>query len=422
MTDEIAISVNGLGKLYNLGETVDLARNFRETLMGLPRLLGRAAGGRSAKKRGNEMLWALRDLNFEIKRGEAVGIIGRNGAGKSTLLKVLSRITWPTTGQVTVRGRVGSLLEVGTGFHAELTGRENIFLNGAILGMRKSEIDRKFDEIVEFSGVEKFLETPVKRYSTGMRVRLAFAVAAHLDPEILIIDEVLAVGDQQFQKKCLGKMEEVTQSERTVLFVSHNMAAVQNLCPRGILLEQGRMVVYDSVGKVVAEYIRSLGESSGNPTEAIATDKTTGVVLRSYRVLNDGGETVAAMQCGSPGEIVLELETPAPLKHLMAVVAIDDFETGRICVLHSKISGHALSIEAPGGSLVCRIDRCQLAPGNYGLTVKITEGSDVLFWLPSVLELTVEGGDFYGSGQLPAEWGGKILVEHSWRTVAAAGN
>ena len=209
----------------------------------------------SVNTNNNERFWALKDVSFEVKNGEALGIIGRNGTGKSTLLKILSRITSPTSGSVKIRGRVSSLLEVGTGFHPELTGRENIFLNGSILGMTREEIKGKFDEIVEFSGIEKFLDTPVKRYSSGMYVRLAFAVAAHLEPEILVVDEVLSVGDAEFQEKCLGKMSEVSQSGRTIIFVSHNMIAVRNLCPRVILLDYGRVVAEGNASAIISQYL-----------------------------------------------------------------------------------------------------------------------------------------------------------------------
>ncbi|KAF5083191.1 Vitamin B12 import ATP-binding protein BtuD [anaerobic digester metagenome] len=250
------ISVEGLGKSYTIrheGQTP--YKSLREEIFKLPkRLLSRGA-------QSQEEFWALKDVNFDIMPGDRVGIIGRNGAGKSTLLKLLSRITEPTTGRITMRGRVASLLEVGTGFHAELTGRENIYLNGAILGMTRAEVRRKFDEIVDFAGVEKFLDTPVKRYSSGMYVRLAFAVAAHLEPEILIVDEVLAVGDAEFQKKCLGKMEEVSKGQgRTVLFVSHNMGAVQQLCTSIITLSKGEIInnsnnVFESTRKYLSNNI-----------------------------------------------------------------------------------------------------------------------------------------------------------------------
>ena len=256
------ISVENLGKSYLIGH--DSTRNepyhsLRDNLVKQLRSFGRKAvdmarGQQIVQGDEVEEFWALKDVSFEVKEGEVIGIIGRNGAGKSTLLKILSRITEPTEGRVTLRGRVASLLEVGTGFHPELSGRENIFLNGAILGMSRNEIRTKFDEIVDFAGVEKFLDTPVKRYSSGMYVRLAFAVAAHLDPEILVVDEVLAVGDQEFQRKCLGKMQDVAQHGRTVLFVSHNLSAIRNLCVNGIVLQNGKLVFQGTAGKSIEYY------------------------------------------------------------------------------------------------------------------------------------------------------------------------
>ena len=249
---DIAIRVQNISKRYAIGDTS--SGSLRETLIGFFSKNG--AGS-------TEEFYALRDVSFDVKRGEAIGIIGKNGAGKSTLLKVLSRITEPTTGRIEIDGRVSSLLEVGTGFHPELTGRENVFLNGTILGMKRQEIKAKFDEIVDFSGVEKFLDTPVKRYSSGMKVRLAFAVAAHLEPEILIIDEVLAVGDAEFQKKCLGKMEDVAGEGRTILFVSHNMGAVKKLCPSSIYLERGQISQIGSTDYIVNHYLsRSMASST----------------------------------------------------------------------------------------------------------------------------------------------------------------
>ena len=257
-SDDVVLRAEHLGKQYKIGERVPY-RALRD-------VLGDAVRVRGRKKREHtkdEYVWALEDVSFEVRRGEVLGLIGANGAGKSTLLRVLSRITDPTTGQVMVRGRVGSLLEVGTGFHPELTGRENIYLNGTILGMRRLEIDQRFDDIVEFSGVEKFLDTPVKRYSSGMQVRLAFAVAAHLQPEILLVDEVLAVGDLEFQKKCLGKMGEVTQEGRTIVFVSHNLAAVRSLCPRSLVMQKGRVAFDGATDLAVQNYVGT-GETRGS--------------------------------------------------------------------------------------------------------------------------------------------------------------
>ena len=293
MDKNVIIRAEGLGKKYALGQNGDDGpyRTFRETLGDKIRSTFRRSGGTAPV----DEFWALRDINFEVRRGEVVAFVGRNGAGKSTLLKVLSRITEPTTGRVSLRGRVASLLEVGTGFHPELTGRENIYLNGAILGMSRREIKAKFDEIVEFAEVTRFLDTPVKRYSSGMYVRLAFAVAAHLEPEILIIDEVLAVGDADFQKKCLGKMDDVAKREgRTVLFVSHNMVAVNALCESAVWLEGGRQKMLGSASEIVSRYLTA-GVGSGAervwPTEPQTPDAK--FQLLAVRVL-DGGQPAAA--------------------------------------------------------------------------------------------------------------------------------
>lgn len=255
----IVIRAENLGKRYQLGQYVSY-ENLRESLINAIT----APFRRGRDKTGKDYIWALRNISFEIEEGEVLGIIGRNGAGKSTLLKILTRITEPTEGYAEVRGRIGSLLEVGTGFHPELTGKENIYLNGSVLGMKKKEIDRKYDEIVDFSGVEKFINTPLKRYSSGMQVRLAFAIAAHLEPEILLVDEVLAVGDAEFQRRCLGKMGEMAGGGRTVLFVSHNMSAIQRLCQSVYLLEQGNIITRGNAADVVDEYYRSTGGTSVN--------------------------------------------------------------------------------------------------------------------------------------------------------------
>jgi len=271
------------------------------------------------KNTPSDIVWALRDISFEVKKGEIVGIIGINGAGKSTLLKILSKITMPTNGRATIRGRISSLLEVGTGFHPELTGRENVYLNGTILGMRKQEIDRKFDEIIDFSGVEKFIETPVKRYSSGMKVRLAFAVAAHLEPEILIIDEVLAVGDAQFQKKCMDKMREVGQHGRTVLFVSHNMPAVTRLCERTILLNGGRVQADGPSEQVVSAYMYAGRATTGERRwdDLMESPGDEVVRLRSVRVKTENGGVTETVDIRQPVGIEMEYEVLQPGHELM---------------------------------------------------------------------------------------------------------
>jgi lipopolysaccharide transport system ATP-binding protein len=329
---DIAIRVENLGKLYRLGvaDRHDTLRDSIVHALGAPRrMLKRATGTKSAPKT-EEWLWALRNIDFEVKRGELVGVIGRNGAGKSTLLKVLSRITAPTEGFADITGRVGSLLEVGTGFHPELTGRENIFLNGAILGMHKAEIARKFDEIVAFSGVEKFLDTPVKHYSSGMYMRLAFAVAAHIETEILLVDEVLSVGDAEFQKKCLGKMGEVTRAGRTVLFVSHNLNAVEQLCNRMIMLEDGYIKTDSSdVRSVIGEYLFGSNGEDAATTWRNDGDKFKYPAFCPLRVglFYDNGQAV--LNPVSPNasvwlEINAEVERPDPALTVGYCVYSDD--------------------------------------------------------------------------------------------------
>lgn len=282
----------------------------------------------SDQYQGDDVLWALRDVSFDVKQGEVVGIIGVNGAGKSTLLKVISRITPPTAGKITIRGRVSSLLEVGTGFHPELTGRENVYLNGTILGMRKFEVDRKFDEIVAFAGIDKFLDTPVKRYSMGMRVRLAFAVAAHLEPEILIIDEVLAVGDAEFQKKCLSKMEDVGKEGRTVLFVSHNLAAVTRLCQRGILLSAGGVIGDGEAHEIVSNYLTA-GMGTSAAQQWPETNKAPGddsVRLRAIKVTDDRGEVAEGFDIRKPIGLQMEYDVLQDGKILLPYFSVANDE------------------------------------------------------------------------------------------------
>jgi lipopolysaccharide transport system ATP-binding protein len=319
-----AIRVSGLSKLYRIGGRKARYKTLRESFMDgiaapFHRVAARFRRTNGESSSGDDKIWALKQVSFEIKCGELVGIIGRNGAGKSTLLKILSRITEPTTGFAEIRGRVGSLLEVGTGFHAELTGRENIYLNGAILGMKKAEIDQKFDEIVAFAEVDKFIDTPVKHYSTGMYLRLAFAVAAHLEPEILIVDEVLAVGDANFQKKCLNKMDTVGKQGRTVLFVSHNMMAITRLCERAILLEDGKVLADGPSHKVVSDYMNS-GLGVGPVREWSEPTKAPGggvVRLLAVRVRTADGEISDVIDIRQPLSVEMEYEVITPGYRLM---------------------------------------------------------------------------------------------------------
>jgi lipopolysaccharide transport system ATP-binding protein len=315
MMSDIAIQVENLGKMYKIGGPMVKYRTLRETISeGVQSVFRHLRTGTAAK----EIIWALRYISFEVKQGQLLGVIGRNGAGKSTLLKILARVTDPTEGRGEIHGRVGSLLEVGTGFHPELTGRENIYLNGAILGMKKAEIDRKFDEIVSFAEVEKFMDTPVKRYSSGMYLRLAFAVAAHLEPEILVVDEVLAVGDAEFQRKCLGKMSDVAREGRTVLFVSHNMSAVLRLTEECIVLEKGKMVLRAPSAQAVDFYLSSSFSQEGqriwNKSEVPASAAPFKPL--AMRILNPRGEIVNTIRSTEPAMIELEYELSKPITGL----------------------------------------------------------------------------------------------------------
>jgi lipopolysaccharide transport system ATP-binding protein len=367
MAAEIIIRAEGLGKRYELGHAAE-----RERYVALRDVLAR--GARGVLRRTADMLrgravipgdtieefWALRDVSFEVRRGEVLGIIGRNGAGKSTLLKILSRITEPTEGRVTIKGRVASLLEVGTGFHPELTGRENIFLNGAILGMGRAEIRRKFDEIVAFAEVERFLDTPVKRYSSGMYVRLAFAVAAHLEPEILIVDEVLAVGDAEFQNKCLGKMDQVTRQDgRTVLFVSHNMGTLTSVCASAILLEAGRVREIGTSGKVVESYLNSshLRECVEFPTDGNRPCITA--VSVDVKELRSGNFAAR-----------IEFDSPHPLNPPIGGVVIANQAGMPVWVSNGRFHPS----DSPGhpgfrGALTCFCPRLPLTPSQYSISV-----------------------------------------------------
>src|SRR5207237_6789407 len=334
MSDEPIIRVEGLGKRYSLRHNRPQRYTaLRDVIADKAKRLFRPDGGGSklptpgSELPSKEDFWALRNVSFDVREGEVVGIIGRNGAGKSTLLKILSRITDPTEGKVVLKGRVASLLEVGTGFHPELTGRENIYLNGAILGMTKAEIKSKFDEIVAFAETEKFLDTPVKRYSSGMYVRLAFAVAAHLEPEILVVDEVLAVGDAEFQKKCLGKMEQVSRGGRTVLFVSHNMAAIEALCSSGLVLAEGKLVTRADAKAAVETYLRQLSRRGPLPLDTRRDREGSGMLrFISVELAADNQVRVPVFQCGATAILSLRFKSTAEreLRNVRVAIGIDD--------------------------------------------------------------------------------------------------
>ena len=417
------ISVENLCKTYRLGQlsgrtlTEDLNRWWaRLRHRPDPYLkIGQTDHGNQA----GEYIWALKDVSFTVEQGEVLGIIGRNGAGKSTLLKILSRVTAPTSGVVRVRGRVASLLEVGTGFHPELTGRENIYLNGAILGMSRREIAARFDEIVDFSGVEQFIDTPVKRYSSGMYVRLAFAVAAHLEPEILVVDEVLAVGDAEFQKKCLGKMGEVAKEGRTVLFVSHNMGSVSALCKNGIVLQGGKLEGFYPVNEAINSYITNVVNlvSHVSPKERIDRQGNGKARISDVKILNSAKDIIFQVPLNI-GALSFQIEVEGKETIRSAWVAIGIYDTLNRCILW--LDSQALNLEfrinKGRNHIMCTITSdFAFTKGSYNINVAIFQGMDMLDYLPWVTSFNVIDGDFYGTGKIS---GGNpvIYVKQEWRS------
>ena len=428
-----AIIVNHLSKRYRLG-TINRKTLQDECVYWYHRLRGRnardymgkvhpAQGAKPARQQDQldpNIFWALRDVSFEVNPGEILGVIGGNGAGKSTLLKILSQITEPTEGEAIINGRVGSLLEVGTGFHPELSGRDNIYMSGTILGMKKAEIDRKFDEIVAFSEVEQFLDTPVKRYSSGMFVRLAFAVAAHLEPEILVVDEVLAVGDATFQKKCLGKMGDVARDGRTILFVSHNMAAIENLCTHALWMEHGTVRMIGETPAVVEHYLSTTQEASRTTSLRDRTDRRgTGLArIVDFYVTDDSLKRQTVLRPGNTYHFHLACDLPGArpdLNHVTAAISLVDHRNETIWMANSNFS-HDYQTLSPGVThLVCTVRDFNVAEGSYSTTLQLERGSaDLLDLIPQAAEITVEGGDFFGTGSKGAPMVCKTLTRASW--------
>lgn len=416
------IRVENLSKKYTVNHQQEGYTTFRDAMTNAARSLGQALFNRKnykPRRSNDEEFWALKDVNFEIQQGDRVGIIGRNGAGKSTLLKVLSRITEPTHGSIRIKGRVASLLEVGTGFHPELTGRENIYLNGAILGMSKAEIKRKFDEIIDFAEIEKFLDTPVKRYSSGMYVRLAFAVAAHLEPEILIVDEVLAVGDVQFQKKCLGKMQDVSKDGRTVLFVSHNMSAIESLCNRGILLDTGTVGLNDTSERAVSLYLdKAYRTSQGTPLLDRKDRKGNGNMrISGFRVLDETGREEQAMQSGKDFffEITYLNKTERPIQRVIISIDFYDEHNHRVLMLKNQFTNDYLTLISERDRILCKIENLPLANGSYRIALFAASGEhEILDWIEDAATVNVDGGDFFATGSQGLPTHCKILTKAQW--------
>lgn len=417
---QTAITVEGLGKRYRLGKSQQKPANFWQALGGTLvapfRYLIRSATRASEQ----ETLWALRDVSFSVQAGEALGVVGRNGAGKTTLLKILSRITDPSEGRARLHGRVGSLLEVGTGFHAELTGRENIFLNGAILGMHHAEIKSRFDEIVDFAEVERFIDTPVKYYSSGMYVRLAFSVAAHLNPEILLVDEVLAVGDLAFQKKCLGKMGNVATAGRTILLVSHNMEAILGLCSRAIWIDDGRLVADGPSAEVVEAYTKASLDLAARVGLDERSQEGPGVIKFTGFHLRDGnGRKLEFAFCGQEVELVLEYETRdgQDLRNVKAWVWFRDRLGKSLALMFTHLTSQDFEHLPGRGRMVCRLPRLTLAPGSYLVDIATRASGHKADKLIGAAVLEVSPGDFFGTGK-PVSDVGMFLVDHSWRLEA----
>jgi lipopolysaccharide transport system ATP-binding protein len=420
-----AVHVDGLAKQYTVGLRSRHHDTLRDHIVDTVASMFRRRRHRSTTEDDGSSgsFWALKDVSFDIQTGEVVGIIGRNGAGKSTLLKILSRVTEPTAGRATMRGRVGALLEVGTGFHPELTGRENIYLNGAIIGMKKTEITRKFDEIVDFSGVEKFIDTPVKRYSSGMHVRLAFAVAAHLDPEIMIVDEVLAVGDAAFQQKCLGKIKDVSSEGRTILFVSHSMPAVQALCTRCMLMDAGRITADGLPKDVTARYLMGM---AGEMFDERVIDlwshprrqhKMVPALKRMW-MTDSQGEIVTSAPMGAAVTFHVEYETDGSVQQPIVGLTFET-ATGEICGTNNLFGAGAKIIDGPtAGVFSFHVDRLPLTAGEYFISVAFAKYIDRnADRIARAFKLTVLAADVYGTGLVPEI--GNCIIDGRWEFRAA---
>jgi lipopolysaccharide transport system ATP-binding protein len=419
------IRARGLSKQYRIGAARPAYRTLRDALVETLRSpLGR--GPRLSRRGTGERVWALKDVSFDVMPGEVVGFIGRNGAGKSTLLKILSRITEPTDGRVELFGRVGSLLEVGTGFHPELTGRENVYLNGAILGMSRREISGKFDEIVAFAEIERFLDTPVKHYSSGMYTRLAFAVAAHLEPEILIVDEVLAVGDAAFQRKCLGKMEDVRHQGRTVLFVSHQLSAVEKICSRALVIRSGEIEFEGGTQSAISRYLKDLEVSVGVSDFRSARRSGTGEVrLTGFSVEDGCGNKTPVIFSGTEAVFVFDYEVSGDRtpQNVSVGFSIHTPSGDMLTVFYSDYAGVTFSDLRRTGKFKCRVRDFPYSTGRYYVGVRVLANGREVDWPQEFIGcVEVEEGDFYGSGNNSSHSGtGPVLVRGEWICDRAAG-
>ncbi|MGM1056422.1 MAG: ABC transporter ATP-binding protein [Bacteroidota bacterium] len=420
----IILKAENISKQYRLGQvgTGTLGHDMNRWWASLrgkedPYLKVGSVNDRSAKAT-EDYVWALRDVNFEVKTGEVLGIIGKNGAGKTTLLKILSRVTSPTTGSIKTRGRIASLLEVGTGFHGELTGRENIFMNGAVLGMTKKEIKSKLDEIIDFSGCEMYIDTPVKRYSSGMTVRLGFAVAAHLEPEILVVDEVLAVGDAEFQKKAIGKMQDLSIGQgRTVLFVSHNMASVQNLCTRGIVLEKGRTAFEGETESAIGFYLNNdRAYLNKRLNERIDREGNGKIFFTDYQITDENFTPLLSFISGQ--KVIFKFKCIAKHKNLQNLkVSFTVYKNNGdlLATFMSELTSDSFQlVDSEFIIFSCIIDKLPFMGGSYNCNIIVWENNNIADWIQNAFSIEVVDGDFFRTGRIAPKSHVSVLVDHKW--------
>ena len=422
-----AIEFNHVGKQYRLGlvstRTLSHDRNrwWQTTVLKKedPYLRIGETNDRTKAASHSDYVWALRDIDFKVEQGDVVGIIGKNGAGKSTLLKLLSKVTGPTVGTIRARGRIGALLEVGTGFHPEMTGRENIYMNGAIMGMTKVEITRKLDEIIDFSGCERYIDTPVKRYSSGMMVRLGFAVAAHLEPEILVVDEVLAVGDAEFQKKAIGKMQDISQGEgRTVLFVSHNMASIRNLCNNGILLENGGVKLIGKIEDVIHEYLNDrVLLNQDNLIARFGNKPLPKSYIKSVCFKGANGAVIKSALAGDPLDIVILYHNGLRKSAKINIGIYDSLGDKWLHLSTEYICPETTFRDKLEGSVVFHFNKCPLPGGSYVLNFTFWVQGERVDWIQNMVSLDVSDGDFYHCGKLPSSKENLILLDYGCEVI-----
>jgi len=420
---DIAIRIDNLSKKYRIGRSLQrpdmlrdaLAAGLRRSAQRLSSASRRPSSDGHARTADDDHIWALKDVSFQVPRGQVVGVIGRNGAGKTTLLKILSRITEPTEGRAEIHGRVGSLLEVGTGFHPELTGRENIYLSGAILGMRRAEIEQRFDEIVAFSGIGKFIDTPIKRYSSGMNVRLGFSVAAHLEPEILLVDEVLAVGDAAFQQKCLGKMQEVVEGGRTILFVSHNMDAILSLCHQVVVIQNGRnsspMQPEDGVRRYLQQpHASVVGNLEGRERLQHKPRSPIFIGLEIQNETNTGN----IIPAGGGAEFKIEMRDFGDLKDFECTIAITNERAQRVVVFHTRYHNNLSLQGSSQAQLTCWVPSMPFVPGKYFVDLVVASQMQIIERIERAGQFRIVFADLLGTGQLPSAHQGHVVLPCQW--------